>query len=48
MEPLPGRACGLGEQTEEESAALGKGRKLAHIADACGEGDGGGPAAEQG
>ena len=27
---------------------MGKGGKLAHVADACGEGDGGGPAPEQG
>ena len=27
---------------------MGKGGKLGHVADACGEGDGGGPATEQG
>ena len=47
-EPLAGRACRQREQAEEGGAALGKGRKLAHVADALGEGDGDGPASEQG
>ena len=47
-EPLAGGAGGLREQAEEEGAALGKDRKLGHIADAFGKGDGGGPASEQG
>ena len=47
-EPLAGRACSLREQAEEGGAPLGKRGKLAHVADALGEGDGGGPATEQG
>ena len=35
-EPQAGGVGRLGEQAEEESAALGKGRKLAHVADAFG------------
>ena len=47
-EPLAGGAGGLREQAKEGGPPVGKGRKLAHVADACGEGDGGGPAPEQG
>ena len=47
-EPLAGGAGGLRKQAEEGGAALGEGRKLAHVADAGGKGDSGGPAAEQG
>ncbi len=47
-EPLAGGAGRQREQAEESRAALGEGRKLGHVADACGQGDGGGPAAQQG
>ena len=47
-EPLAGGAGGLREQAEEDGPSVGKGRKLAHVADAPGEDDDGGPATEQG
>ena len=43
-EPLAGGAGGLPEQTEEGGASVWPGRKLGHVADAGGKGDGGGPA----
>ena len=43
-EPLAGGACRQGEQAEEGGLSVREGRKLAHVADALGEGDGGGPA----
>ena len=39
--PLAGGACRLSQQAEEEAAALGKGSKLGHVADALGKDDGG-------
>ena len=47
-EPLAGGAGGLREQAKEGGPSVGKGGMLAHVADACGEGDGDGPAPEQG
>ena len=47
-EPLAGGAGGLREQAQEGGASVWPGRKLGHVADAGGKGDGGGPASEQG
>ena len=47
-EPLAGGVCRQREQAEEDGLSAGVGRKLAHVADALGEGDGGGPAPQQG
>ena len=45
--PLAGGAGRLSQQAEEDGAAVGKGRKLGHVADSLGKGDGGGPASKQ-
>ena len=47
-EPLAGGAGGLRQQAQEGGASVGPGRKLGHVADAWGKGDGDGPAPEQG
>ncbi len=41
-------AGGLREQAQEGGSSVGQSRKLGHVADALGKGDGGGPASEQG
>ena len=45
--PLAGGAGRLSQQAQEDGAAVGKGRKLGHVADSLGKGDGGGPASKQ-
>ena len=47
-EPLAGGASRQREQAEEGGPSVGESRKLAHVADALGKGDDGGPASEQG
>ena len=45
---LPGGARRLRKQAQEGGAPAGVRGKFGHVADAIGEGDGGGPASEQG
>ena len=47
-EPLAGGAGRLRQEAQEGGASVWPGRKLGHVADAIGKGDGGGPASEQG
>ena len=44
---LAGGACRPCKQAQEEGTPVGMRRKLAHVADALGKGDGGGPASKQ-